>query len=165
LRKDFIIDPLQVWESRLLGADAILLIVAALSKTSLLELCAEASQAGLDVLIEVHNQEELTLLIEVIKESQASSLPEFLLGINNRNLHTFETDLDVTRALASKAKDSVLGREMVIVSESGIFNPNDAHYVYKNGAQALLIGESLVAKGDPGENLRELIEGFRKQAV
>lgn len=160
LRKDFIIDALQVWQSKQLGADAILLIVAALEKNKLTELCFEAQRAGLDVLIEIHNEQELNLLVSAAHDSK--DFPAFLLGINNRDLHTFTTDLNVTKALAQNAVQAFQGREIVIVSESGIFKAEDAQYLYQNGADALLIGESLVAEGEPGENLKLLIEGFRK---
>ena len=143
LRKDFIIDPYQVYEARLAGADAILLIAAALDIGPLQELTALASELGLDVLLEVHDEGEL---------EKAGSVPAALLGINNRNLSTFVTDLGVTERLAPLVP---AGR--LVVAESGIETIADIQRLKKAGASAFLIGESLMRHQDVGTKLSELL--------
>ena len=169
LRKDFIICPYQVWESRALGADALLLIVAALSKTLLIELLAESLQAELDVLLEVHDTAELELAIDAL-HAVTDVKDSVLLGINNRNLDTFETSLAVTKDLSAELKriraersDSPVINHLALVAESGIFKAEDLKLLTSYGADAFLIGESLVASGDPGENLARLIGDYRKR--
>jgi indole-3-glycerol phosphate synthase len=134
LRKDFIIDPYQVVQARVAGADAILLIAAALSDLQLRELAELATSLELDTLLEVHNGEEL---------ERALGLPVDLIGINNRNLHTFVTDLSVTEQLAGQIPESQLA-----VAESGIHSRADIERLQQAGAGAFLIGESLMRESD-----------------
>ncbi len=140
LRKDFTIDPYQIVEARALGADCILLIVAALSDDQLDELNDVALQWGLDVLVEVHNREEL---------ERALPLGNRLLGINNRDLHTFETTLDVTFGLLDDLPD-----DCIVVSESGIRSRDDALSLRARGVNAFLIGEVFMRAADPGAELQ-----------
>ncbi len=144
LRKDFIIDEYQVWETASIGADAVLLIVAALSENQLKEYLALASEIGLDALVEVHDQEQLTVALDAGSN---------IIGINNRDLRTFETDIDTTVKLAGKISD-----ERVLVSESGIHTRADAQRVKAAGANAILVGEALMKSGDVGAKIRELID-------
>lgn len=144
LRKDFIIDPYQVWEAAAAGADAILLIVAALEPGRLRELQEEAGAAGLECLVEVHDREELETAIE----SEAR-----LVGINNRNLKTFVVDLDTTANLIDSVPDKVL-----IVSESGISTRADISRLCRLGVDAVLIGEALMRGDDPGSAVREMLQ-------
>ena len=143
LRKEFIFDPYQVYESRAHGADAILLIVAILTPQSLGELMALAQEFWMQCLVEVHDERELEVAIDAGAE---------IVGINNRDLHTFTTDLAVTERLASKVPDG-----KIIVSESGIRTRSDVDRVKSAGAQAVLVGEALVSAADPGARLRELL--------
>ena len=146
LRKDFIIDEAQVWEARGAGASAILLIAAALEPGVLGDLYGVAEEAGLDVLVEVHDEDELE------KVEMSGSAPK-LIGVNNRDLRTFEVDLATTRRLAPE----ILGRGAILVSESGIFAPRDVQTVREAGASAVLVGESLMRQPDPGEAARVLM--------
>jgi len=142
LRKDFVIDEYQVYESRASGADAILLIVAALEREELVRLMNLATEIGLQYIVEVHDESELSVAVDV-------GAP--IIGINNRNLRTFEVSLDVTARLLPmipRAKK---------VSESGIFTREDLRYLGNLGADAALIGEALMRHVDPGEKLRELL--------
>ena len=134
LRKDFLLDTYQVDEARVAGADGVLLIVAALEASSLERLMERSRELGLDTLVEVHDAAEL----EVALEAGAD-----LLGINNRNLHSFETDLAVTEALAPRVPSGSL-----VVAESGIFEPADVARLGTAGAQAFLVGESLMRQQD-----------------
>ncbi len=134
LRKDFLIDPWQVAESRALGADAILIILAAVDDVLAGELAAAASERDMDVLVECHDAAEV---------ARAALLPAGLIGINNRNLRTFETDLAVTERLAGMAP-----RDRLLVSESGIHGPADVARVAAAGASAILVGESLMRQTD-----------------
>ncbi len=145
LRKDFIIDPYQVYEARLIGADAILLIVAALDDAALADLAALAHELSLDVLVEVHDHAELV---------RALQLPCQLVGINNRNLRTFETTLDTTLGLLDAIPD---GR--IVITESGIHGPEDVTLMRENGVHAFLVGEAFMRAGDPGGRLAELFRG------
>jgi len=142
LRKDFTIDAYQVHEARVLGADCILLIVAALSDLQLAELSALAMTLDLDVLVEVHNLDELERALQV---------PAPLLGINNRNLRTFDVSLDTTLAL----KDAV-PRDRILVTESGILAPADVQKMRAAGIDAFLVGEAFMREADPGAALRRL---------
>jgi indole-3-glycerol phosphate synthase len=142
LRKDFIIDPYQVYEARVIGADCILLIVAALGETSLRELAALAVELGMDVLVEVHDESEL---------DRALALSAPLIGINNRNLRTFETRLDTTLRLLDKVSEGPL-----IVTESGIRSRDDVALMRRHGVNAFLVGEAFMKADVPGEKLREL---------
>ena len=160
LRKDFIIDPYQIWEARVYGADAILLIVKALEAPSLSLLLLEAQKAELDVLLEIHDNQELECALEIVtklKKENNIELP--LLGINNRNLSTFVTDIKTTGEIVSHLRQSSpeLETQFTLVSESGIFAASDIKSLAKFGAKAFLIGESLVSKGNPEENLRAII--------
>jgi indole-3-glycerol phosphate synthase len=142
IRKDFIIDPYQVYEARVLGADCILLIVAALGDAMLGELSQLAVQLGMDVLVEVHDHVELERALEV---------PGRLVGINNRNLRSFETRLDVTLGMLEKIPD-----DRIVVTESGIHTPADVALMRANGVNAFLVGEAFMKAADPGEKLVEL---------
>jgi indole-3-glycerol phosphate synthase len=148
LRKDFIIDHKQIKESRAIGADALLLIAAILSPNQLHELYANAHESGLDVLVEVHNRDELERLL-------ATFTPK-LIGVNNRDLNTFTTSLEVTQELARHIPASSL-----FVSESGIHSSEDVQFVQAQGAHAILVGESLMAAESQDAAVKELI-GDRK---
>ena len=142
LRKDFVIDPYQVVEARVLGADCILLIVSALDDRQLAELSDLAMQLGMDVLVEVHDIDELERAIQV---------PVPLVGINNRNLRTFEVSLQTTLAM----KDAV-PRDRLLVTESGILGPADVATMRGAGVNAFLVGEAFMRVEEPGEGLRQL---------
>ena len=142
LRKDFIIDPYQVYEARVIGADAILLIVAALDDARLHELNQLSHKLGMDVLVEVHDALEL---------DRALKLNNRLIGINNRNLRTFETRLDTTIELLPKIRSS-----QIAVTESGILNPVDVKYMRQHGVHAFLVGEAFMRAPDPGRELASL---------
>jgi indole-3-glycerol phosphate synthase len=134
LRKDFMLDPYQVWEARAIGADCILLIVAALGDDELQRLEATAADAGLDVLVEVHDEAEL---------ARALALKTPLIGINNRNLKTLKTDIATTEALAR-----LVPADRILVSESGLKTRDDLERMARAGARAFLIGESLMREAD-----------------
>ena len=142
LRKDFLVDPWQVWEARSLGADCILLIVAALDDDTMLRLSETAGEAGLDVLVEVHDGEEL---------ERALALPTPLVGINNRDLRTFETSLDVSLELHEGMPERRL-----TVAESGIHTAGDVARLRSAGIDAFLVGEAFMRAADPGKALAEL---------
>ena len=143
IRKDFVLDPYQMVEARAFGADAVLLIVAALEPSALSELAAAATDEKLDVLVEVHDEAEL----EIAAASGAK-----LIGINNRDLRTFVTSLDVSRRLAPRAPAGA-----VVVAESGIRNASDVASLEAAGVRAFLIGEHLMAADDPGAALASLL--------
>ena len=142
LRKDFTIDPYQVYEARAIGADAILLIVACLELNQMKELEACAHELGLDVLVEVHNAPEL---------EQALELKTPLLGINNRNLKTFEVTLQTTLSLLSMVPSN-----KTLVTESGILNRADVQLMRDNQINAFLVGEAFMRAHDPGAALSDL---------
>lgn len=142
LRKDFILDAYQVYESRAIGADCILLIVAALDDIQLRELSELAVETGLDVLVEVHDREEL---------ERALLLRTPLIGINNRDLRTFETSLDTTLGLLTDVLP-----DRTIVTESGIGSRADVSRMRRNNVNAFLVGEILMRAPDPGAKLKEL---------
>jgi len=142
LRKDFIVDPWQVWETRALGADCLLLIVSALTDEALDTLYATALEAGLDVLIEVHDAAELARAVRLGSE---------LIGINNRNLHTFETSLEVTESLLDQVPDGA-----ALVTESGIRTREDVSRMLESGVYAFLVGEAFMVEDDPGATLDAL---------
>ncbi|HPE61335.1 MAG TPA: indole-3-glycerol phosphate synthase TrpC [Thiolinea sp.] len=142
IRKDFLIDPYQVYEARALGADCILLIVAALSDARLRELYALARELGMDVLVEVHDDNEL---------ARALPLNPPLLGINNRNLRSFETSLQTSLSLLPQVPATTLA-----VTESGIHTRADVALMRKAGINAFLVGEAFMRAADPGAELRQL---------
>jgi indole-3-glycerol phosphate synthase len=143
LRKDFIIETYQVVQSRVLGADCILLIVSALEQPALLELAATARELGMDVLIEVHDAAELRRALDV---------SDALIGINNRNLRTFKTDIAVSLALAREVPAS-----RRLVSESGIATRADVDLLESAGIHAFLVGETFMRAPDPGNALKTLL--------
>jgi indole-3-glycerol phosphate synthase len=143
LRKDFVVDRWQVGESAAMGADCILLIVAALDDSELTDLEACARDLGLDVLVEVHDADEL---------QRAMQLRTRLIGINNRDLHTFEVDLRTTLSLLDQVPD-----DRLLVTESGILSPDDVALIRAHGVHAFLVGEALMRAPDPGEALRRMI--------
>ena len=142
LRKDFVIDPWQVAESRAIGADCILLIVAALEQDRMAELASAAADLAMDVLVEVHDGEEL---------DRALALAPAMLGINNRNLRTFDTTLETTLALAPKVPDDTL-----LVTESGIHSVEDVATMRQANIHAFLVGEAFMRQDDPGAHLGAL---------
>ncbi len=145
LRKDFIIDPYQVYEARLMGADCILLIVAALDDGPLLDLTMLAAELDMDVLVEVHDEEEL---------ERALALPAPLVGINNRSLRTFETSLDTSESLRD-----IVPYDRTLVTESGIRTPEDVVRMREAGIDAFLVGEAFMRAEDPGKELKRLFFG------
>ena len=142
LRKDFIFDPYQVYEARVIGADCILLIAAALDDVQMAELSATAQQLGMDVLVEVHDADEL-------QRTLALELP--LVGINNRNLRTFEISLSTTLELLEQIPDN-----RIVVTESGIHTPQDVALMREHGVNTFLVGEAFMRADEPGEKLAEL---------
>ena len=142
LRKDFTIDPYQIYEARAIGADAILLIVACLELNQMKELEACAHELGLDVLVEVHNAPEL---------EQALELKTQLLGINNRNLKTFEVTLQTTLSLLP-----MVPKDKILVTESGILGSADVQLMRDKQINAFLVGEAFMRASDPGVALSEL---------
>lgn len=142
IRKDFMIDPYQIHESRALGADCVLLIVAALDDSMLKELHDTATGLGMDVLVEVHDAEEL---------GRALQLDTRMIGINNRNLRTFEVSLQTTLTLKNTIPDDKL-----IVTESGIHTPADVKLMQENGIYTFLVGEAFMRAERPGLKMREL---------
>jgi indole-3-glycerol phosphate synthase len=148
LRKDFMIDPYQIVEARASGADCILLIVAALDDVRIRELASAAGEEGLDVLVEVHDEAEL---------ERAIACDSKFIGINNRNLHTFETTLETTRRLAALVPEGV-----TIVSESGLSTPADLDGLEAIGVHAFLIGESFMREDDPGAALHAMLRGHAR---
>ncbi|MBW3618041.1 MAG: indole-3-glycerol phosphate synthase TrpC [Proteobacteria bacterium] len=143
LRKDFLVDPWQVDESRVLGADAILVILAMVDDALAGELLAQAADWGMDALVEVHDEAEM---------ERAVALGATLVGINNRDLRSFQVDLAVTERLAPAAPP-----EALLVSESGVFTPADVARVARAGASAILVGESLMRQADVEQATRTLL--------
>lgn len=142
LRKDFLIDPYQLYEARVLGADCVLIIVAALDDLQMQELAWGATELGLDVLVEVHNREEL---------ERGLMLRTPLIGINNRDLRTFETHIDTTLGLLPD-----VFHDRTIVTESGIHSQADIALLRRHGVHAFLVGEALMSADEPGAKLAEL---------
>ncbi len=142
LRKDFMIDAYQVYEARALGADCILLIVAALDDSLMQELSDTATKLGMDVLVEVHDAGEL---------ERALKLDTKLIGINNRNLRTFETTLQTTLALKEQIPD-----DRIIITESGIHTRDDVQLMLDNAVYGFLVGEVFMRAESPGKKMREL---------
>jgi indole-3-glycerol phosphate synthase len=143
LRKDFLVDPWQVAESRALGADAILVILAMVDDGLAAQLMAEARRFGMDALVEVHDEPEM---------ARAAALGADLVGVNNRDLRTFVTDLAVTERLSAQAPAGAL-----LVTESGLFTPQDAARLERAGAKAMLVGESLMRQADVAAATRALL--------
>jgi len=144
LRKDFMVDPIQVIEARAAGADAILIIMAALDDAQVAEIHAVADQYGMSVLLEAHDEAETV---------RALGLPSPLLGVNNRDLRTFTTDLGVTERLADLIPPSHL-----LISESGVKTSADIVRLRKSGARGFLIGETLMRSENPEESVRSLVQ-------
>ncbi len=143
IRKDFLVDPWQVAESRALGADAILVILAMVDDVLAAELMAEARRLGMDALVEVHDEAEM---------ARAGALGADLVGVNNRDLRTFTVDLANTERLAAAAP-----RDALLVTESGIFTAGDAARLERSGAKAMLVGESLMRQDDVAAATRALL--------
>ncbi|EFM09760.1 Indole-3-glycerol-phosphate synthase [Paenibacillus curdlanolyticus YK9] len=146
LRKDFTVDYRQIYEARVIGADAILLIAAILTKQQLSEFHDIAKSIGLDVLVEVHDQRELETVLELDKAT--------LIGVNNRDLRSFVTDLKTTEQLIGIIPQ---GKGITSISESGIAGPEDVQYLKSVGAQGLLIGEHFMRKPHVGEAIEQLL--------
>ena len=142
IRKDFLVDPYQVIEARAMGADCILLIVSALEDSQMVELASVAAQQGLDVLVEVHDGEEL---------DRALRLDTRLIGINNRNLHTFDVTLDTTLELLPRVP-----ADRLLVTESGILNRADVDLMLAHDVFGFLVGEAFMRAVEPGTELRRL---------
>jgi indole-3-glycerol phosphate synthase len=147
LRKDFTVDSYQVYEARALGADCILLIVAALDDTQLRELSDLAHALGMDVLVEVHDASEL---------DHALTLDTPLIGINNRDLRTFEVQLETTLGLLGR-----IPKDRIVVTESGIHTPDDVACMHRHGVNAFLVGEAFMKAAEPGEKLSGLFAFHR----
>jgi indole-3-glycerol phosphate synthase len=143
LRKEFLVDPWQVAESRALGADAVLVILAISDDVQAADLMAAARDHGMDALVEVHDASEM---------ARAVRLGADLVGVNNRDLRTFEVDLAVTERLAAEAPSGAL-----LVTESGIFSPADAARLERSGARAMLVGESLMRQANVAQATRVLL--------
>lgn len=152
IRKDFMIDPYQIVESRALGADCVLLIVSALDDVRMAELAATARDVGLDVLVEVHDGDEL--------ERALKTLDTPLLGINNRNLHTFEVSLETTLDLLPR-----IPRDRLVVTESGILNRADVELMEISEVYAFLVGEAFMRAENPGLELQRLFFPEKTRAV
>ena len=157
LRKDFIIDPYQIYESIYYGADCILLIVGVFHEKplqqQLRDLYEIACENKIDCLIEVHDEREMEIALDIVETLHATSL----LGINNRDLKTFKTDLKTTEKLVNKYRNDL--KNKIVVSESGIFSRNDISYLTKLDVRTFLIGESLMIKENIELALKELING------
>ena len=144
IRKDFIVDAYQVLEARAMQADCILLIAAVLSESKLRDLYDQAVGLGMDVLVEVHDREEL---------ARAQAIKPMLLGINNRDLRTFNVSLDTTEALLRE-----IDSDSIVVTESGIMTPEDVTRMRSAGVNAFLVGEAFMRAADPGDALRQLFD-------
>jgi indole-3-glycerol phosphate synthase len=144
LRKDFVLDPYQVYEARAAGADAVLLIVAALDDGDLAALHRLVQQLGMTALVEVHDETELERALKIGPQ---------VVGVNNRNLHTFEVDLETTARLRA-----LIPADVVLVSESGVHIRADVARLAAIGADAMLVGEALVRAADVGYKVRQLVE-------
>lgn len=142
LRKDFTVDPYQVFEARGMGADAVLLIVAALEQSQMLELAHAADEVGVDILVEVHDRAELERALELSTD---------LLGINNRDLHTFDTNLNTTIDLLPH-----IPADKLVITESGIHTAEHIALMREHNVHAFLVGEAFMREPEPGEKLREM---------
>jgi len=148
LRKDFIIDEYQVIETKAWGADVMLLIAACLTKQQVKRLAFEAQQIGLEVLLEIHNETELDHLCDAIE----------MVGINNRNLKTFEVNVETSLQLGEKIPEQFLK-----ISESGISDVNTIHLLRQNGFKGFLMGETFMKETDPGEKFLEFVKQLKEQ--
>lgn len=152
IRKDFMVDPYQIVEARALGADCVLLIVSALDDVKMAELAAVAKSVGLDVLVEVHDGDEL--------ERALKTLDTPLVGVNNRNLHTFEVSLENTLDLLPR-----IPRDRLVITESGIVNSADVELMEISGVYSFLVGETFMRAENPGAELQRLFFPERGVAV
>lgn len=143
IRKDFMVDPYQIVEARALGADCVLLIVSALDGVKMAELAAVAKSVGLDVLVEVHDGDEL--------ERALKTLDTPLVGVNNRNLHTFDVSLETTLDLLPR-----IPRDRLVITESGIVNRADVELMEISGVYSFLVGETFMRAENPGAELQRL---------
>lgn len=142
IRKDFLIDPYQIAEAKAIGADCVLLIVSALDDAQLKDLHAQAIEYGMDVLIEVHDADEMR---------RALNVPNKLIGVNNRNLHTFDVSLQTTLDVQDLVKD-----DRLLVTESGILTPDDVDLMRRHEIHSFLVGEAFMRADQPGTRLTEL---------
>ncbi len=147
LRKEFIVDEKQIYEARAIGADAILLIAACLTKEECLEFTRLAKELGMEVLLEIHSEEELGHVNKYID----------MLGVNNRNLNSFDTDLEHSMRLVKRMRE-VAGDDVIIVSESGIDGAETIKELRKAGFQGFLIGEALMRQSNPGRGVADILE-------
>ena len=152
IRKDFMVDPYQIVEARALGADCVLLIVSALDDVKMAELAAVAKSVGLDVLVEVHDGDEL--------ERALKTLDTPLVGVNNRNLHTFDVSLETTLDLLPR-----IPRDRLVITESGIVNRADVELMEISGVYSFLVGETFMRAESPGAELQRLFFPERGVAV
>lgn len=148
LQKDFLIDPWQIWESRAAGADAVLLIVAALDRSQLVELAGTAREAGLGLLVEVHTEAEAERAVEIAPR---------VIGVNSRDLRSLRVSVKEARRVLAGLRKS-LGDSVVLVAESGVRTPDDVRRASRAGADAVLVGEHLMRSERPGEALATLVE-------
>ena len=153
LNKEFMVSEVQFYEARAYGADCVLLIVAALERGQLEEFFVLAKELGMDALLEVHHEKELDIVLERLPEDAR------LIGINNRDLSTFSTDLSVTERLAKR-----IPKGRIIVSESGIHGRDDVQRLVEAGAYAMLVGEALIRAEDTGAKVRELLGTDKKDS-
>jgi len=149
LCKEFVIYPYQIYLARIYGADAVLLIAAILSNQDLQYFLKIVKSLGMTPLIEVHTVEELERVLSLDGVN--------LIGINNRNLQDFSVDIDTTRQLLEAKQEQIQSQGILVVSESGLYTPDDLNFVKNAGANGVLIGESLIKQPDPGEALKQLI--------
>jgi indole-3-glycerol phosphate synthase len=152
LRKDFIVHEYQVYQARAMGADAILLIAAALTLNQMKTLEKLAHKLGMDVLVEIHDGKELQIALQ---------LGTPLIGINNRNLRTFEVTLQTTLDLLSQIAASHNGHKRIVVTESGIFTADDVSLMTEHQVYAFLVGEAFMRAAEPGEELAKVFKGVR----
>jgi indole-3-glycerol phosphate synthase len=150
LRKDFIVHEYQVYQSRAMGADAILLIASALTLNQMKTLEKLAHKLGMDVLVEVHDGKELEIALQLVTP---------LVGINNRNLRTFEVSLQTTLDLLTLVAESENGHKRIVVTESGIFTPEDVSLMTEHQVRAFLVGEAFMRAAEPGEELAKVFRG------
>jgi len=156
LRKDFIVDDYQLLEARAAGADAILLIVAALNDADLRRLAAAADQLGLAALVEVHSAPECERALQLLRGDKPSGL-SLMIGVNNRDLRTLQVDLEASHVIARS-----LPKDVIAISESGLKTPDDLRAMTALGYQAFLIGERFMVAPDPGAALADLLESLKQ---